>query len=133
MIQLSEFERAAINPVLEQLSREAQYHVSLESLVEIWGRLVDQIEVGYALTGYDYANDVTSRDLIEYVVKMGPTSLRDSVLTKAVDPIDVRFKAATREIRVALPFSPPHHPGWWWYRIPKDLTGDLARDLLPNP
>jgi hypothetical protein len=132
MIQLSAAEAAAIEPVLQRLGQRAQRRVDLEGLVERWQRLVEEVERGYALTGYDYVNDLAARDMLDEVASHSPPSLRDRLTSTVLDTLDDRFRAVSRESVQPLRLSAPERPRWWWYRVPYDLTGALAADLLTD-
>jgi hypothetical protein len=129
MIDLSRAETEAIASVLERLRDRSRKHIELPTLVKTWQALVGEVEQGYSLTGYDYVNDLATRDMIDEVVAAAPPSLRDR-LADVVDPLDGRFRAATRETPEPIQLATPERPRWWWYRVPNDLSGELAEDLL---
>lgn len=131
MIELTEKDLKLLAPLLRRLGARASREVDLLSLLRGWGSLVSEVERGYALTGYDYVNNLATRDLLDEVVSAVNAPLRDRI-TEAVDPLDQRFRLVTREVSKPLRIATPERPRWWWFRVPNDVTGELADDLLAN-
>ncbi len=47
--------------------------VSFEKLLQQWQAFVAEVEAGYAMSIYDYTNALSTRDVIEEVVKRTPS------------------------------------------------------------
>jgi hypothetical protein len=123
---------------LEQLERiealfsaRARHTISLAGLMERWSRFVVRVEEGYRLGEDDYANDLSSRELIHQIVAAVP-SIQKKVL-KIVRPWDTRFQRAT-----VVAYEPPggNSAGagrdvsgarggrrWWYWREPTRWPG----------
>ena len=103
----------------------------IESLVKKWAAFVHQVGRGYTATIYDYENDVTIRDKIDSLLMKHSSNSVIEFLQLRIEKLDDSF----RRITIATE-NPPwkvsknkNDPGWWWYRIPKKLVGDLEEDL----
>lgn len=117
---------------LRQAEREldcAEHARSLEYLLRIWSHFVLEVELGWEDWGYEFTNDLSTRDILERLLKSVPSSVRDKVIPLVV-PWDVRWKAAT--LRVAEPQwgklrrangrierVPDSEIAWWNFRVPK--------------
>lgn len=115
------------NVICAAYSARAKFPISLEYLAERWTRFVAEVEQGYRATIYDYTNDLSVRDLWEDLLLRVPQPLRAKLLVM-LTPWDDRFYEATR------PVVKPLHTGaeagrHWWFRVPKNLSGDLEGDL----
>lgn len=130
MIDMSNDEARSIESVLASISARAHRTITLAGLIEQWELLVEQVEAGYGLTGYDYINDLATRDLIEEVLASAAPLLQKRITVGYVDSVDTRFRHATRPVQRPLQLGHPVEPKWWWCRLPNDLSGELARDLL---
>lgn len=126
---LSNEELESIAPALAIIGARAKRSITLENLLEGWESTVTQIEDGYALTGYDYANDLATRDLLQEVLASASSAVRAKIMN-AIESIDARFRAATRVLSRPLTLADAVNPAWWWLRAPNDLSADLARDLI---
>ena len=131
-MNLSEEERESVSSALAQVGARTGRAFTLESLVDRWHATVAEVEAGYSLTGYDYADDLGTRDLIEEILTMVVPSVRDKVVTESLGTADHRFLEATRELGRSLTLGGKARNGWWWKRAPKDLTGELAADILAD-
>jgi len=101
----------------------------LLGLIDAWSKIVEEIASGYEFTIYDYTNDLSVRDEIAEMMQ-ALTDNGKKALAELVDPIDERFKEATREIPISV-LHPSETPSdyWWWYRVPTEPGEDLASDL----
>ncbi len=125
-LSLSEEEIDLLKPVLSAMSNRRKGVVTLEYLLSRWANFVSAVENIYEFSIYDYTNDLAVRDLLEEVLCICPERLRQKLLVK-IKGIDDRFVTAT---------SPVTHPllrgesrDWWWYRVPKEPSAELADDL----
>ena len=107
-----------------QLARLLDGEDSLGAMLRRWADFVTQVERGYADSIYEYTNDLSVRDRLERVVQGAGSGLR-AKLEGAVAEHDRRFEAATEESARSLGKADP----WWWRRVPRRLTGELAEDL----
>lgn len=130
MIKLNEEEAKALASTLRRLQARSSKPLDLPELLRRWHTFVAEVEHGYELTGYDYANDLATRDMLDEVVSSAPPRIRDRILHEALDLIDAQFHQATRGVTEPLRIASPERPRWWWFRIPNDLSGELASDLL---
>jgi len=111
---------------------EVAQHVTLLALVDSWRRLVEQVEVGYAESVYEYANDVDSRKILERVAASARPAAGQSLL-RCLQPWDARYDEAT--VRASTPFhgraepDSPYAASRWHWRIPRRLVGELKADL----
>jgi hypothetical protein len=108
--------------------------ISAETLFNDWVSLVTEVEDGYTDSVDDYGNDLTSRDLLEDLIRGSQPSLR-AKLTEALGPWDERFmQATTHDDEEVLSRYFNIRDAWWWRRIP--TKGQLAIDLrrrVPSP
>lgn len=108
--------------------------VTVDTLLNDWVSLVAEVEAGYAGSVDDYTNDLTSRDLLEDLIRGSQPSLR-AKLEGALEPWDERFRRATAyDDRRALSRFFNIGDGWWWRRTPTE--GQLAtylRQRAPSP
>ncbi len=120
---------AALEGVLQRLSRRAGYPMSLQQLLQQWRNFVVRVEQGYADSIYEYMNELSVRDLLEEILRSVPHGLQKA-LAQWITPWDKRFAEATREIgRAMLPAVEQEAPLWWWFRIPKNPGEELEEDL----
>jgi hypothetical protein len=75
-------------------------------------------------------NDLAIRDLLDEIVSAVSPPLREKIMTRALDTLDARFRSASREVPQALRIATAERPRWWWFRVPNDISGELASDLL---
>lgn len=129
MTPFTDDELLSIGPILDDLSAGAHRPITLSHLIDSWAAFVSEVERGYVLTGYDYTNDLDGRDLLARVSRHAQPSLRDK-LELVLAPLDSRLRAATRELAEPIRLATPADPSWWWWRVPNDLSGELAMDLL---
>lgn len=129
MIDLTLYELQSLTPVLERLSARTTRSVNLEQLITNWQSFVQEVENGYGLTGFDYVNDLGTRDFLDELISVAIPSARQKIVGAGVEEADIRFRTATREVAVPLRIATPERPRWWWFRVPIDMTGELSRDL----
>jgi hypothetical protein len=108
-------------------SQRLAAHVTFKGLLGGWEELVTEVETGYELPVYEYANDVSSRDILDRVIARATPELGE-MLTAWLAPLDARFEAAT--VKSTSPF---HGRGEsvarWYWRIPRKPVGYLKADL----
>jgi hypothetical protein len=107
-------------------------HVTFMRLLGSWRALVEQVEMGYEDSVYEYANDVDSRSILGRVAESAPQRSSEALLAW-LRPWDERYEAAT--VRAAAPFhgrpdpDSPYAASPWHWRIPRRLLGELKADL----
>lgn len=130
-MNLSDDERLSLLAVLEGVGRRTGQSITFESLIDRWNGFVTEVEGGYRLTGYDYANDLGTRDVIEEILLAIAPSVREKAVEGGLGAADQRFLAATRVANRSLTLGGGVGEAfWWWKRVPKDLSGELASDLV---
>jgi hypothetical protein len=132
MIELTREESKSLVPILERLSTRASRVVGVEQLLRQWETFVKEVENGYVLTGYDYVNDLATRDFLDELTSTALPSVREKLMRSGLDASDARFRAASRELTKPLRIGTPERPRWWWFRVPNDVSGELAKDLIAN-
>lgn len=110
------------------MSRNAGRSVSVDGLVNDWSRFIAAVERGYDNCVYEYENDLSVRDLLEEVITAAPESVRRKI-RDVLAPWDRRFDEATLPTsRPLLPSVDQRPPGWWWFRLPRRRTDELAHE-----
>jgi hypothetical protein len=126
---LSSEEADALNTILLGLSERAKRTLTLNQLLQQWGDFVVQVERGYQDSIYEYANDLSIRDLLEEILR-GVTQTLQEKLTQLIQPWDERFYNATKKTKQpVLPSMAQESLRSWWFRVPKNLGGELKEDL----
>jgi len=112
----------------------SQSHVpTLPMLIERWGEIVAEVELGYALTFDDYLNDMDLRNLIARTVRGVPPAARDGQegIRDTLVALDTRFVSATEAAEGCIwgeanaddeGWSPDGE--WWYFRLPMDRPED---------
>lgn len=121
-VKLDPQEQAAIGLLEARFSQRARFPVTLDLLISSWEGLVKEVEEGHTSSVDEYTNDLTTRDLLEEVLRSLPEGPRQKVAS-LVRPLDERFTAATcpdDEHVLSRFFEVPD--GWWWSRIPARLA-----------
>jgi hypothetical protein len=125
---------AELEVIVTQMRNGGQVaqHVSLRSLLDSWRGLVEKVEVGYAESVYEYANDVDSRKILERVAASARPQAREALI-RWLRPWDRRYEQAT--VKASAPFhgraeaAGPSAASPWHWRIPRRLVGELRADL----
>ncbi len=125
---LSPDESRVLDEILAGLSARAQFPVSLEWLFQRWSDFVIQLENGYRDSIYEYTNDLSTRDLIQDVWVELPESVRQK-LVQILEPLDARYKKATREAEHPLSSTLTEKSRYWWFRIPKKAGKEFENDF----
>lgn len=97
-------------------------------LLHAWASFVRRVETGYALSIYDYTNDLSTRDLLEEALPNLPLAEGEASRAR-LSEWDLRYEQATRPS--VRPLAPGIQDGAraWWFRIPLRLGGELESDL----
>ena len=105
---------------------------TLNEHVDDWASLVEEVEVGYSMTVYDYTNDLAVREWLDQVLPMLTERVRASLLSRLA-PLDERFLRST-----VTPAGPlPGCGTGTWCRLPRTLVDELREDatrmdLIPS-
>jgi hypothetical protein len=121
-------EAISVRPVLQRLSRKIGSTISVGSLLRDWADLTRQVEIGYELTIYDYANDLAVRDHLQEVLRAATGPFADR-LAQRVSIIDERYRSASREVTRPIHGPPVSGLGWWWFRVPLRMGEELRSDI----
>lgn len=125
---------AELNEVVRGLkaSHGIADHLTLQRLLTSWRDLVDEVEAGYGLSVYEYANDVSSRSILDRVAAHARPPVGQELL-RWLQPLDARFEAAT--VRARRPYhgdadaGSRHAASSWHWRVPRKLVGELRDDM----
>jgi hypothetical protein len=100
---------------------------SYRAALRSWIATVAVVEVGYVGECEEYANELMSRDYLEELMRLSPSSR--PAIEEDLRIWDVRFRAAT--IEETEPHLPPTegNAGWWQYRSPRSWLRPAAEDL----
>lgn len=81
--------------------------------------MVALVERGYSENIYEFTNDLAPRTFCE---RRLPDFAEDQ--RERLESLDARFMAST------APTARPTHgaEGWWWWRLPSPLEGELLAD-----
>ena len=106
MMRFTDDELLSLGRLLTDMSARAHRPLALVQLIDEWAVFVSEVEGGYALTGYDYTNELSGRDLLEEVIRYARLPLREKV-ELALAPLDARLQAVTRELMEPIRLGPP--------------------------
>lgn len=124
-------EIAHVNLALKAISDRANFTITLGDLLGRWRDFIRSIELGYDDSIYEYANDMSVRDILDDVLNQLPEDINRK-LSVAIEELDDRFKAATVEIAQPILSTPKREARYWWRRIPRKLRQELENDLRAN-
>ncbi len=125
-IPLDADEAKRLNEVLSKWSMRAKSRVSLDGLLSRWENFVAEVERGYGSSIYDYANDLSVRDVLDDVLESLP-AVTAAKIRPRVEPWDERFEQATRTVQRPVVKGDRHQP--WHFRVPNILGDELRSDL----
>ena len=125
---LSDKDVAQANQLATGLREIVPLHRNWVRTYRRWLQLVDQIEKGYGRDNmlYDYQHQLSSRSLLELILRRVDDSSLRTRLEKSIEPLDRRFMAHTAEWPRSLD---PLGEGSRSNRVPINLGGRLAKDL----
>lgn len=115
-----------LDSVMNRFSAEAGYRLSLERLLARWETFVVEVESGYEGSIYDYANDVSVRDLLHVATQEVPPTLASMIAT-LLAPWDQRFLDATHPLERTVGALSGEHA--WSGRVPNRESHELMNDL----
>lgn len=127
-LDLTREERGQLARLLDELAARTGREDSLDAMLGRWSAFVTTVERGYEDSIYEYTNDLSVRDRLERVVQGAGPGLR-AKLEGGLAEGDRRFEATTEESARPLGEFGEASPPWWWRRVPRPRTGELAEDL----
>lgn len=127
-LDLSPDEQRELARLLAELAERSGRADSLDAMLRRWSDFVTQVARGYDDSIYEYTNDLSVRDRLERVVQGAGPGLR-AKLEGGLAEGDRRFEATTEESARPLGEFGEASPPWWWRRVPRPRTGELAEDL----
>lgn len=131
VIFLTSEERADLDSAEAVVSKELGVPVSFDRLRTSWLSFVEEVADGYTSNVDDYINDLTTRDLIERLIRATPDHLSVK-LKAAVEPLDARFRECTvYDGADSLAKYYQIGENWWWHRLPSRMVGALRSTLHP--
>lgn len=130
-IHLSQEEELIVEPILAMLSRKAGYTLTLPLLLERWEKFVSEVEKGYNESIYEYTNDLSVRDLLQFIVDNSPLIIGNK-LTGALQIWDERFSKSTEMSNRSVFPDKGSLQAWWWFRVPVNPGSELRNDLQPG-
>lgn len=95
---------------------------TLNSLLEQWNELVDEVEEGYGWSAPELSNELECRTALARLWRLLPPRVR-AVRQSELDEIDRRFRSTT----VGWPGHDDHEGQWWLRRVPRRLEAETAR------
>ena len=127
-LDLGPEERQELARVLAELAERSGREQSLDAMLRRWSDFVTGVARGYDDSIYEYTNDLSVRDRLEHVVQGAGPGLR-AKLEQGLAEDDRRFDAATEAAHRPLGNDAEARPPWWWRRVPRRRSGELAEDL----
>ena len=127
-ISLSPEERNVLQQILLIQSQRAKHPITLHQLINDWARFVVTVERGYEDSIYEYANDLSTRDLIQAILDKAPSRLRGKLLAW-IEPWDRRFFASTKPVDKSVRSSGEGDAAPWHARVPIHLGVELEEDF----
>ncbi len=126
-------EDAALLVVLHDIHRRSRHRqpLTIDALIDVWGRFVLQVENGYKLSIYDYTNDLMVRDQLDEIIAGTPPTL-SSDIQAILEPWDDRYRLATVASTKPILPGPDVSTRRRWWRVPRNLSGELRDDLLSD-
>lgn len=116
----------AIQHAIEGLQNEGISVVTWGMLATKWQAFAGSVGT-YRMTIYDYADDLSVRDIIARLLAALPENVASKLEAQVVQS-DERFKEQTEYVEKVLPGGSQAAP-WWWHRVPKEPSGELRDDL----
>ena len=127
MRTLTSEELGSVAQVLGVRADQAQIERELETWLQRWRWFVEAVEAGYDDIDAEYFNDLSSREQLEGVCDALRPDTRKQFMTR-LNPLDARFRDATRQATQPI-WGTTAEAGWWDWRIPKILIGELKDDF----
>lgn len=110
-----------------------RHSVSLESILESWQRLVEQVAEGFPGILDEYVRAVTvSREPVGRILGLVSAPGRAEILDHGLRDLDARFTEVTEPSETPLTRNRPdawRPTGWWWFRVPGTPGPKLQADL----
>lgn len=127
-MKLERNDAEAVQAAVARLAARAKQHFSLDGLLNSWATFVGTVERGYEKSIYEYANDLSVRNLLHEVYSQVPEGAQRAIAS-SVEALDQRFDQATLEVDRAICPATTKQERPWCFRIPRRLVGELREDL----
>jgi hypothetical protein len=89
---------------------------------------VRSVEVGYEGALDDYLQNLEIRDSLNALLRLLPPEEREEI-SALLSRWDERLRFSTRPTPLPLASRKDEVDGFWWSRVPLQLTGQLLEDL----
>ncbi len=117
-----------VNNVILEISEQNKQNLTLNKIINGWEVFITQIEKGYVDSIYDYTNDLSLRNIISKVINNLPREIQKKLILR-IKILDDKFISVTQEIDQPLGRGYNKQKEFWWFRIPKNVGGELEEDL----
>jgi len=125
-VQLSPAGRRILRHHEDRWTGGARFDITLEWLVRSWSEFARRVEAGYVGYFEEYLNDLTSRDLLDELVRALQADDAPFVEAK-ISGADGTYRQATRADEahdLGKMFRIELGAGWWWRRVPLKWPAD---------
>lgn len=116
-----------VQAAIEDLRLSGRPATSWGEMETCWATFVRGVSRGAGESVYEYVNDLSVRDRIDFVLERSPGAR--VVLEPEIVCIDAEFVRATTGRPMIIPGGPAQHARWWWYRAPTNISDELRQDL----
>lgn len=127
-MRLERDDARALEAAVARAAARAKQPLSFDGLLNRWTEFVAAVERGYQESIYEYANDLSTRSLLDEITREVSESARLEIAA-SLEATDRRFYEATREVEKAICPATAKGERPWCYRVPNRLLGELKEDL----
>jgi hypothetical protein len=118
-----------LQQALDGMTSETHVRITLGQLFREWASFVSEVERGYDDSIYEYANDLSTRAHLARI-EGALSDQGQQALNAVLEPLDERFRRATKEIAAPLiDLVKNDRPTPWFNRVPLQPGNELAEDL----
>lgn len=126
LVGLSTVGREIVREHEHRWTAGARFRLNWEWLARSWSTFATSVDAGYVGYFEEYLNDLTTRDLIDELVRALPAD--DAALVEAkISAADQTYQRATHADtagELGRMFRIEPEAGWWWRRFPRKLPVD---------
>lgn len=130
-IKFTKSEEALIKAITQKFSNRAKHKITFEKLIHKWICVVKGVKQGfYPFCIADYANDLSSRELIQKIIDSAPytTAKKIKYLIKDIDQTYLDFT-----VSLTTPFQMIQHPNkiekMLYFRKPKKMNDEFKKEF----